>query len=353
MPEQRQNPLTGQWVVIATNRAARPNDFVPSDAAVSSELNGSSRPNFERPDCPFCRGNENETPLAISQFDCQGRLLDNDSAGWQLRAVPNRYPVLKPELPSGEVLAEEPTPIEPLFVSKPVFGHHEVIIESPRHVARLTELDPQEIETTVRFYRHRIAALRQDRRWKFALLFKNCGLAAGVSLEHIHSQVMAFPNVPTWIRHKMAGAQRWYSQHRGCYFCQSVERENLAQQRLVLRSDRYSVFCPFASRTPIETWIVPNQHQCHFDDCDDFAVAELAQVLARTLNSLEATIAPVAYNVTIQTSPFDSKHKDHYHWHIEIFPRISTLAGLEWGTGVLINTVSPENAAKILKKRAG
>lgn len=354
MLEQRQHPLTGQWIVIASDRSGRPNDFLRPNPIDASTVDGQLKVDAAvRSSCPFCCGNEAETPTAVLQVDAAGNKIGRFDSNWQIRSVPNRFPAFLPDAAMPEVDANAGNLESELFIRQPPVGSHEVIIESPNHLQSPTELSVAELSGVLNFYRRRLADLAADGRWQFAQLFKNRGRLAGASLEHIHSQCVALPTTPDWVRHKLAGAERWFHSHGKCYFCQSVEAELTSQIRIISQSQNFVAFCPFASRCAYETWIVPKLHQCHFADYTDFAGGELAGLLRQVLRSLEDTQKTPAYNLTIQTSPFDINQKDYYHWHIEIIPRISTLAGFEWGTGVFINTKAPEDAAAELRSQAG
>jgi UDPglucose--hexose-1-phosphate uridylyltransferase len=328
-PEFRQDPVTGQWVVIAVDRAQRPQASI--DAVADS--NGD-------PNCPFCRGQEHETPPAVAVYpgDCpQG--LPHD---WQLRVVPNLYPALSRH---GDPITAGETRESPILAH----GWHEVVIESPDHLQRLTELPPDQVALVLQAYQDRFRVYAEDPMMRCAIAFKNCGRDAGMSLEHIHSQLVAFPFIPSVLAAELAGAEAFQARSGGCVYCHLAENEIRQQVRLVQQTDHFLAICPYASRVPFEIWVLPRDHQARFERLAANLRHELAHLLWDVLRRLEESLAHPAYNYVVHTCPFDTRSEDHYHWHFEIIPRIAHLAGLEWGTGVYVNIVSPEAAAHALR----
>lgn len=327
-PEQRQDPITGQWRVLAGNRWFRPIETSTPNAGES------------RRDCPFCRGHESETTPTVAQYylSSHAQALDD----WQVRVVTNLYPAFVP-------VSIPPAPTGEAKVSR---GHHEVIVEAPRHALRLTELTHDEVRVVMEAYRDRIDSLGALHETKSVLLFKNCGREAGMSREHIHSQLLALPEVSPALEAEWTGASRYYEAHGSCPFCDLVQRELAEQTRVVAVNTHFIAICPYASRTDYETWIMPRQHAPDFSTADAAILDQLAQILWQTLAALEVVLPNVAYNYILHTNPFDMRPKDHYHWHIEIIPRTSKLAGLEWGGGIHVATKSPEHAATELRRGA-
>ncbi len=328
-PEFRQDPVTGQWVVIAVDRAQRP------QAKLAAVADSNRDPN-----CPFCRGQEHETPPAVAVYsrDCPP-LSPQD---WQLRVVPNLYPALSRH---GDPIAAGQSQSSPIVAH----GWHEVVIESPDHLQRLTELQPDQVALVLQAYQERFQVYAADPTIRCAIAFKNCGRDAGMSLEHIHSQLVALPFVPSVLAAELAGAAAFHSRHEGCVFCHLTEDEERQQIRLVNQTDHFLALCPYASRVPFEIWVLPRQHRARFERLPVGLRRELAELLRDVLRRLEESLAHPAYNYVVHTCPFDTRSEDHYHWHFEIIPRIAHLAGLEWGTGVYVNIVSPEAAAHTLR----
>jgi UDPglucose--hexose-1-phosphate uridylyltransferase len=330
MPQLRKDPLSDRWVILAEGREERPNEF---------ERRGLRRSGLR---CPFCAGNESDTPPAIVTYGP----ADGDHAGgdgpWSVRVVPNKYPAL---VPHGRT---EPVR-NGLYEQSDAVGGHEVIVESPRHVSSLSELTLEEASLLMRAYRDRLRVLRSETQYRYALIFKNVGPEAGASLEHAHSQLVATPMVPIEVQQELNGAQRLFTEHRQCFFCQVIAEETDPGPRRAALSPRFIAVCPFASRMPYELWVLPRQHASHFEDQSGAELAELAQFLQRIITKLESLHGNLAYNYFLHTAPLGSPPLEHYHWHLEVFPRLATTAGFEWGAGYFINPVPPEQAAAILR----
>ena len=325
MPQLRRDPITGRWAIIAEGRAARPNDFE----------------NSRRPDCPFCEGDEAATPHQVIARRRPGTAVDG--GGWQVRVVPNKFPAV--EIDGGA----DGHP-EAIYQAMPGVGVHEVIIESPKHLTATSELSQAELRDVFWIYRSRLRELKKDTRLAYAMIFKNVGAAAGASLEHLHSQLIALPIVPTNVLDEMGGALDFFDQHGCCVYCDMIRRESAAEERVVVETDHFLAFAPFASRFPMETWIVPKVHGAHYEEIDDAGLDELARVMWRLIGKLESIFDQPAYNYIIHTAPFDTKKPGHYHWHIEVMPSLTKIAGFEWGTGFHINPIPPEQAAAMLRE---
>jgi len=329
MPEIRQNPATKEWVIIATERAKRPEDFINTEK--KKRLPKHSKK------CPFCPGNEDMTPKEIySNRDSHGR--------WTLRVVPNKFPALIPE---GNPVREE----EGNFFRKmPGIGQHEVIIETPYHNETLGTVDEEKAFEIVAAYHLRYRKLSEDRRFKLIKIFRNQGSAAGTSLEHPHSQIVATPVVPIHIRHLLEEATRFFDDHGECVFCRMIEMELKEKTRVVLQEHGFIVIEPFASRVPFETWIIPLQHHATFGEVDAMELKGFATVLSDVMKRFRVMLNDPAYNMVIRTAPIGEEGEDYYHWHAQIIPRLTTPAGFELGTGVYINTNLPEESAAFLRR---
>ncbi len=325
MPELRQDPVTGRWVLIASNRADRPNEF-----------SGPTPPRIAKTPCPFCAG-QLCTPPPVAIYGS-----DDD---WQLRVVPNLYPALT-TAPAADVREDG------FFRKSPAAGWHEVIIESPRHLKSLSELSASQSQLVFRAYRDRMLVMRQQGHVACALPFKNVGPAAGASLEHVHSQIVGLPMVPPVLLEELQGAQRHFQQHGDCVFCRMIREELAQQQRVVIANEHFVAFCPHASRFGYETWVLPRDHTACFDEIDDEHLVELGGLVKQLVSRLEDDCGVTSYNYLVHSAPFDRSRGDHYHWHIEIIPRVVQVAGFEWGTGININPVLPEQAAIQLRRNA-
>lgn len=329
MPELRKDPVTDRWVIIATERARRPGDFARESLP-------------EKPSgrfCPFCPGNESKTPPEVLAFrDGSGR----NQPGWSLRVVPNKFPVLEIE---GDLEREG----EGLFDRMQGVGAHEVVIESPEHALSTTELSERSIEQVLWAFRDRVRDLKNDRRLRYVLLFKNQGESAGATLEHSHSQLIALPVVPKRVQEEIEAAEHYFDLKERCVFCDLIRQEIKAGARVVTETDHFLVIAPYASRFPFETWILPRQHRSHFEDADGSQLKNLAWVLKSTLKKLEKVLERPPYNLIVHTGPLQEASNAFYHWHVEIIPKLTRVAGFEWGTGFYINPTPPEEAAKFLR----
>jgi UDPglucose--hexose-1-phosphate uridylyltransferase len=329
MPDLRKDPIVGRWVIIAHERAKRPDDFRME-----------SPPSESPATCPFCEGREDRTPPEILAY--RGFGSRPNGPGWRIRVVPNRFPALKIE---GSLNKRG----EGIYDMMAGIGAHEVIIESPQHHKSIAALPEDNIREVLWAYRDRLVDLKKDGRLIHGMLFKNVGAAGGASLEHTHSQLIVTPIVPISVWEEMTGALEFYHYRGRCIYCDMIQQELAGEKRVVLDSHHFTAFCPFASRFPFETWIVPKAHSSHFENIPKPAVDDLGHVLHQVLNKLELALDNPAYNYIVHTAPFDHGELPHYHWHIEIIPRLTRVAGFEWGSGFYINPVPPENAAGFLR----
>ncbi|MEZ5401076.1 MAG: galactose-1-phosphate uridylyltransferase [Bryobacteraceae bacterium] len=329
MPELRKDPVTGRWVIIAVERSRRPNDFFRNPV----ESHGVRV-------CPFCPGNEDRTPPEIA---ANRNGSAPDTPGWTLRVVPNKFPALRGE---GDVDRTG----EGLYDRMNGIGAHEVIIESPEHSATLALLSEPQVAEILHAYRDRIAELKKDIRLRYVLIFKNHGEAAGASLEHIHSQLIALPVVPRQVQEELEGSLRYFDFRERCIFCDIVRQESRDGARAVLETDHFLALEPYAPRFPFETWIVPRKHASHFETADDAQLANLAWVMRMTMRKLDKVLEHPSYNYIIHTAPVQEGAMTYYHWHIEIIPKLTKVAGFEWGTGFYINPTPPEEAAHFLRE---
>lgn len=329
MSDLRKDPIVGRWVIVAEIRAGRPNDFAAEQLKRGDRV------------CPFCEGNESHTPDEILAVREPGS--EPNGRGWRVRVIANKFPALERE---GELGGLDTG----LYAMLPGVGAHEVIIESPRHITSTSQLSETELAEVLCVYRDRLVELKKDRRLAYGMIFKNVGPAAGASLEHLHGQLIATPIVPINVCEEMEGSQKFYDYWGCCVYCEMVERELESKARMVLETPGFAAFCPFAARFAFETWIVPKRHASRYEFASNDDLRELSIILKKTVEKLEAALEKPAYNYIIHTAPFDTDELGHYHWHIEIMPRVSKAAGFEWGSGFYINPVAPETAAKMLRE---
>jgi UDPglucose--hexose-1-phosphate uridylyltransferase len=331
LAELRKDPITGRWVIIATDRARRPSDFIREP--VPAPHNGF---------CPFCYGNEEKTPPEILAYRHSGNGGPNH-AGWSVRVVPNKFPVLKIE---GEMSRHG----EGMFDKMSGIGAHEIIVETPQHDLSLAKMSEKQIEDVLWAFRERVLDLRKDRRFRYILIFKNHGEAAGASLEHPHSQLIALPVVPKKVKEEIQGAKQYFDYKERCIFCDIVRQEVQEGTRVVTETDRFLVMEPYAPRFPFETWVIPKVHSSHFEESDALLFQNLAWVLRSTFRKIEKVLENPAYNFVVHSAPVQEPELAHYHWHIEIMPKLTKVAGFEWGTGFYINPTPPEESAKFLRE---
>ena len=321
--------MTGRWVIISTERQKRPNAFqVQPVTAIGAEH------------CPFCAGREDLTPPEVLAYRHNGS--GPNTAGWDLRVVPNKFPALKVE---GGLEREG----EGMFDRMNGVGAHEVIIETPDHGKTLATMSESEIERVLYAFRDRIQDLKKDRRFRYILIFKNHGAAAGATLEHTHSQLIALPIVPDFVREEIEGARRHFTAKERCVFCDIIKQEVSAGTRVIIENADLIALAPYAPRFPFETWLLPRRHSSRFEDAPRHEYEGLARILKSVLVRIDRTLDRPAYNLIIHSSPFTEENNDYYHWHVEVIPKLTKVAGFEWGTGFYINPTAPEEAARVLR----
>lgn len=322
MPEIRKDPVFGRWVIIASERGLRPNEFRPG-----------AGPDGKAYVCPFCAGNEALTPPAIYTLPGEG--------GWRLRVVRNKYPALVGE---GEMGNRR----DGIYDRMDGMGFHEVVIETPDHAQALESMSDEAVADVLRTFVLRVKELKKDQRIKYVMIFKNHGRNAGASLLHPHSQIISMPMAPLRVMQEIDGAADYHDERGTCVFCDIVKEETEFKRRIVGENADFLAVTPYASRFSFETWILPKAHASHFEDMPDAQAAALAGIVKATLAKLSASLPDLSYNLIVHTMPVQEPSAAHYHWHIEIMPKLSHVAGFEWGTGFYINTVSPEDAAAAL-----
>jgi UDPglucose--hexose-1-phosphate uridylyltransferase len=328
MPELRKDPVVGRWVIIATERARRPSDFVTEPV----------RPRATT--CAFCEGREEQTPPEV----LAGRPPESrpNTPGWTYRVVPNKFPALRIE---GEL---EPSG-EGLFDRMNGVGAHEVVIETPRHDASMAGLSVDAVTDVLLAYRERMVDLKKDPRFAYVLVFKNHGEAAGASLEHPHSQLIATPIIPIMVSEELAGSAQYYDLKERCVWCDMVRQERRGRGRLVLESPEFVALAPFAPRFPFETWILPTRHRAAFEESTEEELRGVAETLGEVLRRMDQVLGEPPFNFMLHTAPFREAQLESFHWHLEVIPKLTRVAGFEWGSGFFINPVPPEAAAEALR----
>jgi UDPglucose--hexose-1-phosphate uridylyltransferase len=338
MPELRKDPIIGRWVIISTERARRPDQFV-------GQLKDQEDPSA----CPFCEGRESQTPPEI--YAIRPRNSTRNQPGWDLRVIPSISPFLRVE---GDLDRRG----NGVYDVMNGVGAHEIVIETNQHIANLADLSEEQITRVLNCYSDRITDLEKDTRLKYVLVFKNYGKGSGGSgIRHARSQLIATPVNPKRVKEELAGARLYYEYHERCVFCDLIKQELAQKERVILDYDGFVAVSPFAARFPFETWILPKQHCCDYTCMDSESRRNLARVLKAVLLKLKIGLNDPDYNYIIHTAPFRRQKVGYwktidqdYHWHIEIMPRLTKVAGFEWGTGFYICPLPPEDTAKFLRE---
>jgi UDPglucose--hexose-1-phosphate uridylyltransferase len=338
--ELRKDYLLNRWVVIATERGRRPTDF----AKQTTE-------NAKTAVCPMCVGNENLTPPAIMLYlkddgglrKAQDPLVGERPRNWLVRCIPNLYPAFSP--PKHP---EDSVQIVKSGCFGNAVGHHEVIIESPNHDEDPADAELPQLELVVHAYVDRLMELSAKSYVKYVSIFRNYGQQAGASLSHAHSQIIATPIVPAIIQEEFDVSNQFYEKHGKCVFCDVIEQESKGP-RLIYDGADFVVFAPYASINPMEFWIMPKKHAANILSLGDGEVAALAKTLKASLKALKDLVNDPPYNYGFHLA-VNEKAEDHYHWHLEVLPKLSIWAGFEISTGTYINTVTPEAAAESLRE---
>jgi len=330
MSELRQDPTTKAWVILAPERAKRPQQ--KHRVRRAEEL-----PSWDA-SCPFCPGNEDQTPDEVFRLP-----LSSQDSAWEARVVPNRFAALEP--------GEDSTVVEEahLFRKMAGIGAHEVIIETPSHNTTMALMPYEQVEKVLIAYQERYNALKKNHHLKFITIFKNHGWASGTSLVHPHSQLVATPIVAPSYHREFDIAHEYYVDTGSCLYCYLLTSELEKRKRIVAQTEQFAVLHPYASRAPYETWIIPKSHCASFGLFPDMYLAELARVLKDTLFCLYQRLDNPAYNLVVDSTITEDEEDPYYHWHIRIIPRLSTIAGFEMGSGIYISTEMPEDTASLMR----
>ena len=339
MGELRKDPILGRWVIISTERSKRPGSYMIQKEPYETD----------KKDCPFCLGHESNTPPEI--YAVRPSRSKPNTKGWKVRVVPNKYPALGIDAPLKKKGFG-------LFDMMTNFGAHEVVIETTDHKREIYEQSTEEIVDWISVIQTRVEDLHRDIRFRYLLVFKNKGREAGASLSHPHHQIIATPVTPKRVREELVGSETYFKLKERCVFCDLIEQELENKVRIVYENSAFVSFCPYASRFPFEIWILPKHHCIDFyDEIVKNDIKLLANALKSTIAKLNTVLPGTEYNYLIHASPnrfsrrgYWKTIQDDFHWHIELFPRLTRTAGFEWGTGFYINPTSPEYAAKLLRE---
>lgn len=342
MPELRKDPLIGRWVIIATERAKRPVDFIAAQEDAPDEA-----------PCPFCEGQESQTPAEILAIRPSGG--GPNTPGWQVRVTPSIKPVLRIE---GQLNRRA----RGMFDVMDGIGAHEVIVETPRHIANAADLTTGELHASFQAVLSRMIDLERDQRFRYVLWFKNFGASAGAGrIQHCRSQLIATPVTPLRVKEELAGARRYFEEKERCLICDLLDQERDSGARIVAETPHFVAVCPFAARFPFELWIVPKRHSSDFNRMRPEELADLAGMTKHVLSRLKSVLDNPPYNALLHTAPFRPSRaktgkwrtiEEDYHWHLELIPRLTRVAGFEWGSGFYINPTAPEESARFLREAA-
>lgn len=326
MSELRKDLLTGRWVIISPERARRPHAYHRYEIAVDPTDT-----------CPFCPGHEDMTPPELLTIK-----PDPMKNSWGVRVVPNRYPALRIE---GELKSRP----EGLFDKMEGIGAHEVIIETPEHDIDQAELSIKQTAAIFNAHTQRISDLFRDKRFVYILSFKNRGAAAGATISHPHSQLIALPIIPIAIERELAGARHYFDYRGRCFICDAQEQEREDQTRLISLNQHFIAYTPFAARFPFEIRIAPLQHRPYFWEISREETLSLAEIMRDVLRRYKLALRNPPFSYIVHTTPPTYAHPEHYHWHLEVVPKLTAQGGFEWGSGFYINPMSPEEAARYLR----
>lgn len=327
-PEFRKDPTSGLWVIISPERQNR---FV--------EDSTHDPKNILR-DCPFCPGNESQTPPEIEVVRPES--FSNSKAKWLIRVVPNKFPALTETSRTFDSHNS-------IYSSVPGTGIHEVVIESPDHFANLMSMTTNELVLILKVFRKRIREIKKNKLLKYVLIFKNSGRKAGASLSHPHSQIVATPMLSTKTAFEQDHLRKYYAKNSSCLYCDLITNELIDNARIVEMSKEFVAFEPFASRFPFETWLISKNHSPSFEEETEDRLREFARLLKSVFSRLFRVLKLEDYNFLIHTAPLQEDNAHYFHWHAEILPCMANIAGFERGAGFYINEIFPEEAAMKLR----
>ncbi len=327
MPELRLNLITREWVIIATERAKRPDDFrQKKDKKYLPERVS---------DCPFCPGNEGKTPGEIMQ-------LSSDDE-WKIRVTPNKFAALNIE-------GERQRINEGLKHLVTGVGRHEVIIESNLHNTTIALMPQNDVADVISSYKNRFLDIYNDPRIEHVIIFKNHGERSGTTIVHPHSQIVGTPVIPLQVRDRVEETTRYFDNTGECLMCATVRTEFAEGRRIILDSKHFLTFIPYAALSPFHTWIFPKRHMASFGDINDEEITDLAYSLKTVLLKFYNGIENPDYNYVIRSESPKESGSEYFHWYLSIVPRVIQAAGFELGSGMYINTSLPEEIAEFLRR---
>ncbi len=328
MNQLRREPLLGRWVAVL-EKSLLPEEYIlPSESPTGST-------------CMLCSGEEDAEEI---------QALYDESGNWIAKVLRNSESVFTPE---GD-LGRRGVGMYDIMNS---FGQTEVVIESPNHDLAPEDLGREQMRNIINIFHQRMIELEKDDRIRYVMIHKNCGIPSGDLCGHPHSLITAIPVIPKRIKEELDGAKHYYEYKERCIFCDILREEERLGERVILNTEHFFVFCPFAARFPFEFWILPRKHNCSFRDINEEEKRDLADVMTVMFRKLRKLLNNPPYNYILHTAPSRIPRRaqwhtlgEDFHWHIEVMPRIRRLTGFELGSGMYILSTSPEDATKYLKE---
>lgn len=327
MSELRFNLITREWVIINTDRAKKPEEYrVRLDQK-------HYRPEHD-PACPFCPGNESKTPDEIYRIPYDGQ--------WNIRVTSNKFPVLSSQ---GE--KERRNDGLKHYVSG--VGRHEVIVESSRHDMSFAELEDADVIEVIKVYKQRFIECFKDRRVQHVIIFKNHGIGSGTTIMHPHAQLIGTPVMPLQVRARVDESMRYFDYTGECLLCATTADELNDGRRILIESEHFVTFIPYAALSPFHTWIIPKRHCPSFANVTEEELRDFALNLKATLLKISIGLDDPSFNFTFRSlSPFRSR-SDYIHWYMSIVPQVMSTSGFELGSGMHVNASVPEEIAEFLR----
>lgn len=336
--EVRKDYLLNRYVIIASQRAKRPSDFSPAPSEIGASKN-----------CPFCPGNEHLTPPADLVYLQKNNEVvkeqdheDLRHKEWLVRCFENLYPALSPH-------ATEVKPNNDSYIGREVYGYHEIIVESPDHLEQPSVARPRQLELMFDASLELLRRYYNDKSIEYTQIFRNHRREAGASLSHPHTQIIASSIIPSAIATELESASKYFKEEKRCIFCRIIEDEQRSP-RLIYKNDEFLVIAPWASIHPFEFWIIPQHHKSDILDITDSEKRSFARTLRLCLGSLATLLGNPPYNYGFHISPKQDRKNEYYHWHLEVYPKLSIWGGFELSTGMYINITPPELAAECLRE---
>jgi len=334
--EIRRDYLLNRYAIIASERVKRPTDFIIPETEEAQRT------------CPFCPGNEKATPAAdLILLQREGKTIQSRDENharakdWQVRCFPNLYPALSPSI--------QKTPKPNLFtIRRRTYGYHEIVVESPNHHDHPSQAPPEQTQLTLKAILILLNRYYEDKKINYVEVFRNHRKEAGASLSHPHSQMIALPFTPSNVRSELNAARRHFETKKRCIFCEIIEKER-GSQRIIYENEHFFVLSPWASILPFEFWVIPKRHEPRLENLTEGEATDLAKTLKASFSALARLLHDPPYNYGFHTSP-NNLESQFYHWHLEVYPKLSTPAGFEISTGVYINVTPPELAAESLRQ---